>query len=445
MNDLNRFQVAATLAVILFLALVGGAGLWVHAERQGAQQWRAEAQQQKDSAELAARELSSTRHALDELRGESARQRDATEALATELRTELAAQRTLVPSNPRRSARSTYRQLQQQEAELVIAPIVGNNIVWNGPPPGLDLPVMQAIQPAQPAADVGQPGIRGWDAMQATGQPNTHTAGDHQTAWASLTQDGQQEWLLLEYENAVDISKIRVYETYNPGAVFRATVFDEKTGEEIEAWTGVDPTPLTAAMGTSDLLPAKTYRSKKVKLYIDSPRVAGWNEIDAVGLIDTANKTQWAIKATASSTFADQVDRNRKMTGRTIKDGRTGFIPGGTGHGLQDATGGMPAMPGGGPAAGAGPTPPPVSRRTYRGMDIRGTPPAALPAAPMTGTIPDTKGLREQTTPMTDDLVGKAATWPAIETPKAPAPAIGPAPIKPAPIIRPDKPKQEEF
>ena len=44
------------------------------------------------------------------------------------------------------------------------------------------------------------------------------------------------------------------------------------------------------------------HTTERIKIYIDSPKAFGWNEIDAVGLADT----QWASKATASSTLANQ-------------------------------------------------------------------------------------------------------------------------------------------
>ena len=40
-------------------------------------------------------------------------------------------------------------------------------------------------------------------------------------------------------------------------------------------------------------------------MYFKSPDVGGWNEIDAVGLLDIQGQTHWATAAKASSTFAD--------------------------------------------------------------------------------------------------------------------------------------------
>ncbi len=150
---------------------------------------------------------------------------------------------------------------------------------------------------------------RSWGPEQAEGPPDTKGAGDIQTAWASQTQDGQKEWLICEYAEAVLPSAVVVHETYNPGSLEKLSVFDAD-GKEHEAWKGTDPTPRTANRGTS-IIPIKTkFKIKKVKLFFDSPAVPGWNEIDAVGLREKGNEEsniQWATKVTASSTFAQEV------------------------------------------------------------------------------------------------------------------------------------------
>lgn len=93
---------------------------------------------------------------------------------------------------------------------------------------------------------------RNWGLEQATGKPDTPGSGDIVTAWASLTQDGQDEWLLLEYENSVIPSRIEIHETYNPGAVCRVTIFDEDN-MEYEIWKGEDPTRQASSRGVSTI------------------------------------------------------------------------------------------------------------------------------------------------------------------------------------------------
>jgi hypothetical protein len=165
---------------------------------------------------------------------------------------------------------------------------------------------------------------RDWGPEQATGEPDTNMAGDIVTAWASQSPDGQPEWLMLEYDDFVEPTAVLVYETYNPGALVRVTAFTPE-GEEVELWKGVDPTPPDSGMGVSEIPvkataekkniqrgsptepepPAKaTFKTNRIKLYIDSPNFPGWNEIDAVGIRDKSKKMHWAVAADASSTYA---------------------------------------------------------------------------------------------------------------------------------------------
>jgi hypothetical protein len=144
---------------------------------------------------------------------------------------------------------------------------------------------------------------RAWGPEQVIGKPDTWpNQGDIVTAWASLTADGQQEWLLLEYENPVVPKEVHVYETFNPGAVVRITAF-KLTGEEVEIWKGSDPTAAGSGKGISKIKVKAKFKTNRLKIYIDSPAVLGWNEVDAVGLVDTKGKTQWVTAAEASSFY----------------------------------------------------------------------------------------------------------------------------------------------
>jgi hypothetical protein len=152
---------------------------------------------------------------------------------------------------------------------------------------------------------------RPWGPEQAVGPPDSGDS-DQQTAWASETPDGQEEWLLLEFDEAVAAKTVRIHENYNPGAVIKITAYDAE-GKGMTAWSKekqgeVDEEPPTA---TSDARPrdvplAVDFAIKRLKLHIDSPAAAGWNEIDAVGLVDAEEQVHWATAAAASSTYSEQ-------------------------------------------------------------------------------------------------------------------------------------------
>jgi len=141
-----------------------------------------------------------------------------------------------------------------------------------------------------------------WSIQQILGAPDTFAPGDRSTAWASESQDSQREWIILEFPQQVDLAKIVVHETYNPGAIDRIAVVDF-TGLETDIWSGKDPTPATAAMGKSTFTFKNSIRTRRIKLYLDSPAVPGWNEIDAVALHGTDGSVQWASDAWASSAY----------------------------------------------------------------------------------------------------------------------------------------------
>jgi hypothetical protein len=146
---------------------------------------------------------------------------------------------------------------------------------------------------------------RSWSSRQVLGPPNTPQPGDVGTAWASSTTDGQVEWLELTYATAVVPRSVKVYESYNPGALFKVVAYRQSDGAPVTAWEGKDPTPVTAtiAVGVSEVPLAADFPVQKVRIYLDSAKVPGWNEIDAVGLVDRNGDVQWAAHCKASSVY----------------------------------------------------------------------------------------------------------------------------------------------
>jgi hypothetical protein len=168
-----------------------------------------------------------------------------------------------------------------------------------------DVPGFDRSAPRPPASSHspgGQLLDRSWGPEQVVGHANTDRAGDISTAWASRQPDGGEEWLHVNYDRPVDISEIRVRETYNPGAISKITAL-LPNGQEITVWEGVEP-PATAPVETA-FAPQTRVQANSVKIYMDTRRVPGWNEIDAVELIGSDGTRQWATSATASSTYAE--------------------------------------------------------------------------------------------------------------------------------------------
>jgi hypothetical protein len=174
-----------------------------------------------------------------------------------------------------------------------------------------------------------------WGVEQLLGEPDTDAYGDIRTAWAPASQDGQKEWILVDYPTSVTPASIEVYETHNPGALVKVSIFDP-VGREVVVWTGKDPTQPPALGGVSKI-PVKTiWSTRQVKIYLDSPAVPGWNEIDTICLIDDAGNKHWPLNATASSAYG----------GRESSRGSYNYAMPGTGT----VPGAGPVIRGGGPS-----------------------------------------------------------------------------------------------
>ena len=143
-----------------------------------------------------------------------------------------------------------------------------------------------------------------WSIDQLLGRPNTPVAGDQPTAWTSLDQDARIEWFIVEFPAAVNVAKIQIVETYNPGAVSRICSVT-MSGTETEIWKGNDPVKPVAGMGSAMIVPQRETRTRRIKVYLSTGLVSGWNEIDAVALHADDGTIQWATNSWASASYGD--------------------------------------------------------------------------------------------------------------------------------------------
>ncbi len=144
--------------------------------------------------------------------------------------------------------------------------------------------------------------MRSWGEEQATGAPDTLTPGDHNTAWAPAVADGGVEWLEAEFENAADLAKIVVRQTSNPGGVTKVVAIGDN-GAEIPIWAGEDPSKGQQLADTPFAVNG-AINAKRVRVYVDTRKMPGWEEIDAVQITGRDGASQWAKSSKASSTYA---------------------------------------------------------------------------------------------------------------------------------------------
>jgi hypothetical protein len=139
-----------------------------------------------------------------------------------------------------------------------------------------------------------------YTSLQATGPANVAEANtDSPLAWCPSSQDAGSEWLELHFGEPVVAQEIRIHANFNPGAVVQV-LGGSVEGELHELWSGEG----VADDLHSIFLEAST-TLLHLKLVLDTAKIPGWNEIDAVALLDENGAEHWATKARASSTWGN--------------------------------------------------------------------------------------------------------------------------------------------
>ncbi|MFO0944131.1 MAG: DUF2721 domain-containing protein [Pirellulales bacterium] len=146
-----------------------------------------------------------------------------------------------------------------------------------------------------------------WSVDQLLGAPNTSGLGDQPTAWASATPDDQPEWIPVEFDDEVTATKLEVYESFNSGAISRVSTVSA-LGTESVVWDSANNSDSAARMISANSMATTValttpVEARRFRIDLDSARFRGWNEIDAVGLVDEKGNIQWASAAWASSSF----------------------------------------------------------------------------------------------------------------------------------------------
>lgn len=123
--------------------------------------------------------------------------------------------------------------------------------------------------------------------MQALGIPDVYPGHeDSDQAWASGTEDAAREYIELGYSDPIQVETIAIVETYNPGAVDKVLLRDASNNQWNEVWTGTPSVEPEAARIFFISIAKPPYLVNGVRVELASSAVPGWNEIDAVAILD---------------------------------------------------------------------------------------------------------------------------------------------------------------
>lgn len=140
-----------------------------------------------------------------------------------------------------------------------------------------------------------QYGTESWSTEKVLGEPDTYpNYGDYTTTWAPSSKNSGTEFIEVGFPQATRASGIRIYETYNPGAITEILARDEN-GKLNSLWNGVPESKGTEAVILEYDFNV-TYKIASIRIIMDTSAVAGWNEIDAIGIIPAPEDLEYTTK-----------------------------------------------------------------------------------------------------------------------------------------------------
>ena len=132
---------------------------------------------------------------------------------------------------------------------------------------------------------------KGFKAMQVLGPPSVmKDFGRTPCAWSpGEPQSDEEQWIAVSFTRAMTVQQVIVAEVNNPGAIVKVIAYDTK-GQAHELYTNDDPKPVVdiGRIFTVKLDKPTSYRVKSIELRLNTGKVFGWNQIDAIGITGMA-------------------------------------------------------------------------------------------------------------------------------------------------------------
>ncbi len=153
-------------------------------------------------------------------------------------------------------------------------------------------------------------------AQMVLGRPNVlPRGGDANTAWAVKEKSGQEcpdpAYIKVGFEKPMMIQQVAIGESFNAGAISEVIIYGTEKGQEQIIYKGQpSPAPQNARMFNIFLPQMTEFYVEAVMVKLEPQKVAGWNEIDAIGISDAVNDTMKAIiNVVPNLKFADVPER----------------------------------------------------------------------------------------------------------------------------------------
>ena len=138
-------------------------------------------------------------------------------------------------------------------------------------------------------------------AKQILGEPNKlPDFGDIPCAWTPADADSRnEEWIKVGFQKSVPVKQIAIAENFNPGAIARVYAYDESGKEYLVSESPAAQQTVKGRM--LRIFPKQAnLNANAVKIVLQPGKVSGQNQIDAIGISDSATPVEAKINVVAN-------------------------------------------------------------------------------------------------------------------------------------------------
>ena len=162
-----------------------------------------------------------------------------------------------------------------------------------------------------------------YKATQVLGKPNKlPNYGDSYCAWSPSTPDNPfEEYIKVSFDTLMPIQQIAVAENLGQGCVVKIVAYDNK-GHDFNLYEDYNPIPIgIGKMLTVTLDKPTSFPVYAIKIFLNTIKVRGWNQIDAIGISQSIEPIHAYIRLAQDAPKADKVIRENLGRGVNSRHG----------------------------------------------------------------------------------------------------------------------------
>ncbi len=165
---------------------------------------------------------------------------------------------------------------------------------------------------------------RQYNAQQILGKPSKlPTIGNSVCAWSpSAEASASGEWIKVGYAKPMRIKQIAVAENFNAGSIARIYGYDA-TDKEYLLYTNTKDTTYVPGRMLSIYLKETAFPVSALKIILNTRRIGGWNQLDAVAISNSATP----VKAEINISVDAPKEVKKENLGRGVNSGYEEICP----------------------------------------------------------------------------------------------------------------------